>query len=57
MPSRLAWFGVGVVTTIALLAGGGYLFVKACGIAMDTTAPPLPLEEKVARIALRVSGL
>ncbi len=55
MPSRPAWFGLGVVTTITLLAGGGYLFVKAGGISMETSARPLPLEATVARMALRAS--
>lgn len=55
MPSRPVWFGLGVVTTMLALTGGGYLFVKAGGIAMETTASPLPLEEKVARMALRAS--
>jgi thiosulfate dehydrogenase len=55
MPSRSVWFGLGVVTTIVVLVGGGYLFVKAGGISMATTAPPLPLEKKVARMALRAS--
>jgi thiosulfate dehydrogenase len=55
MPSRAIWFGLGVVVTIASLVGGGYLFVKAGGISMETTAPPLPLEEEVARMALRAS--
>jgi thiosulfate dehydrogenase len=55
MAARPAWFGLGVVVTIAALAGGSYLFVRAGGIAMETTAPPLPLEAKVARMALRAS--
>jgi thiosulfate dehydrogenase len=55
MPSRSVWFGLGVVTTIVVLVGGGYLFVKAGGISMETTASPLPLEKKVARMALRAS--
>jgi thiosulfate dehydrogenase len=55
MSSRPVWFGLGVVVTIASLVGGGYLFVKTGGVSMDTTAPPLPLEKKVARMALRAS--
>jgi thiosulfate dehydrogenase len=55
MSSRPVWFGLGVVVTIASLVGGGYLFVKTGGISMDTTAPPLPLEKRVARMALRAS--
>jgi thiosulfate dehydrogenase len=48
-------FVIGVVITLVVLAGGAYLFVKTGGISMDTTAPPLPLERKVAGMALRAS--
>ena len=48
-------FVFGIVITLVVLASGAYLFVKAGGISMDTTAPPLPLERKVAGMALRAS--
>jgi mono/diheme cytochrome c family protein len=48
-------FVLGIVITLLALAGGAYLFVKTGGISMDTTAPPLPLEKTVAKMALRAS--
>jgi thiosulfate dehydrogenase len=48
-------FVLGVVLTILMLAVGGYLFVRGGGVSLATTAPPLPLEETVARIALHAS--
>jgi thiosulfate dehydrogenase len=48
-------FVLGVVVTLLILVLGGYLFVKAGGISMDTTAKPLPLEKTVAHMALRAS--
>jgi thiosulfate dehydrogenase len=53
--SRLRWFVVGVVFTIVAIGGGGYLFVTSGGVSMETTAPPLPLERTVARLALDAS--
>jgi len=55
MPLRVGWFMVGVLTTLVVLIGGAYLFVKGGGVSMDTTARPLPLEKAVARAALRAS--
>jgi thiosulfate dehydrogenase len=55
MSSHLKWFVLGIVTALVVLAGGAYLFVKAGGISMDTTAPPLPLEKTIAGMALRAS--
>jgi thiosulfate dehydrogenase len=55
MPSRLGWFALGAVTAIAGLVVGAYLFVKAGGVSMETSARPLPLEATVARMALRAS--
>jgi thiosulfate dehydrogenase len=48
-------FVIGIVTTILILIIGGYLFIRAGGVSMDTSAPPLPLEKTVAQIALRAS--
>lgn len=52
MSSRLCWFMVGIVTAFAGLGGGAYLFVRAGGVPMETSAKPLPLEKTVARLAL-----
>ena len=41
--------------TILVLIAGGYLFVNGGGVSLATTAPPLPLEKTVARMALRAS--
>ena len=48
-------FVLGVVITILIFVVAGYLFVRGGGISMATTAPPLPLEKTVARMALRAS--
>lgn len=48
-------FIFGVFTTIVILVVGGYLFVRSGGVSLATTAKPLPLEEKVAGMALRAS--
>ncbi len=53
--SRLLWFVLGIVVTIAVLVAGGYLFLVSGGVSMETTASPLPLERRVARIALHTS--
>jgi mono/diheme cytochrome c family protein len=53
--SRLFWFLVGVIVTIGVLVAGGYLFLVSGGVSMATTASPLPLEKRVARIALHAS--
>jgi mono/diheme cytochrome c family protein len=55
MSSHVKWFVLGIVITLVALAGGGYLFVKAGGVSMETTAAPLPLEKTVAGLALRAS--
>lgn len=48
-------FLLGVVMTIVVLIAGGYLFVRGGGVSLATTAPPLPLEKTIARIALHAS--
>jgi mono/diheme cytochrome c family protein len=48
-------FVLGVVVTILALAVGGYMFVSGGGISLATTAPPLPMERKVAGMALHAS--
>ena len=55
MSSHLKWFVLGIVITLVVLSGGAYLFVKAGGISMETTAAPLPLEKTVAGMALNAS--
>jgi thiosulfate dehydrogenase len=55
MPSHFKWFVLGIFITLVVLAVGAYLFVRAGGISMETTAPPLPLEKRVAEMALRAS--
>jgi thiosulfate dehydrogenase len=55
MSSRLGWFILGILTALVGTVAGGYLFVKAGGVPMETTAPPLPLERTVARLALHAS--
>jgi len=54
--SRTGWFMAGVlVAALVIVPLGAYLFVKLGGIAMATTARPLPLEKTFARTALRAS--
>jgi len=55
MSSSLRWFVLGVFITLVTLVVGGYLFVTAGGISMQTTAQPLPLEKTIAAMALRAS--
>lgn len=52
---RLGWFVIGVVVTLVVLFVGAYLFIRAGGISMATTAAPLPLEKTIAKLALRSS--
>jgi mono/diheme cytochrome c family protein len=55
MSPRLGWFVLGIVTAFMGFVVGGYLFIRAGGVPMDTSAKPLPLEKTVARLALRAS--
>ena len=48
-------FVLGVIVTILLFIVGGYVFVRSGGVSLATTAPPLPLEKTIARMALRAS--
>jgi thiosulfate dehydrogenase len=52
---RVGWLILGSVITMVVLAVGAYLFVTAGGVSMATTAPPLPFEQTVARLALHAS--
>jgi thiosulfate dehydrogenase len=51
----LRGFILGIIVTILVLVVGGYLFVRGGGVSLATTAPPLPLEAKVAEMALQAS--
>lgn len=54
--SRPGWFAIGVIVgAVVVVPLGAYLFAKAGGIAMATTATPLPFEETFAKIALHAS--
>ncbi|HLJ45319.1 MAG TPA: c-type cytochrome [Bryobacteraceae bacterium] len=54
--SRIAWLVIGAILGVVLIAPlGAYLFVRFGGIAMATTAKPLPLEKTFAQTALRAS--
>jgi thiosulfate dehydrogenase len=55
MSSRLGWFVLGIDAAVLLAGAGAYAFLRAGGVSMATTAPPLPLEHAVARLALRAS--
>ena len=55
MRSRVGWLVLGIVITMVGLVGGAYLFVTAGGVSLDTTAPPLPFERMLARLALHAS--
>jgi len=55
MSARLGWFVLGIVAALVGMGAGAYLFVRAGGMPMDTSAKPLPLEKTIARMALRAS--
>jgi mono/diheme cytochrome c family protein len=48
-------FILGIIVSILIIVVGGYLFVRGGGISLATTAHPLPMEERVADMALRAS--
>jgi thiosulfate dehydrogenase len=54
--SRAGWFILGAILGLVVFAPlGVYLFAKLGGIAMATTSKPLPLEETIAKSALRAN--
>ena len=54
--ARAGWFILGVIVGVVVIVPlGGYLFAKLGGIAMATTAKPLPFEETLAKTALHAS--
>ncbi len=55
MSGRLGAFILGMIAAVVILFIGGYLFITAGGVPMETTAAPLPLEETVANLALKAS--
>jgi thiosulfate dehydrogenase len=55
MQRYLGPFLFGFVTAIIAIIVGAYLFIKAGGISMETSARPLPFEATVARMALDAS--
>jgi thiosulfate dehydrogenase len=52
---NLRAFVFGMVIAILILVAGGYWFVTSGGVSLATTAQPLPMETKVAHMALRAS--
>ena len=55
MSSRIGWFVLGIVATLVGIVAGGYLFIRAGGMPMETSAKPLPFEGRIAGMALRAS--
>ena len=54
--SRAGWFIGGIVVgAVVLVPLSAYLFARFGGLAMATTAKPLPLEEMFAHTALKAS--
>jgi thiosulfate dehydrogenase len=54
--SRAGWFILGAIAALVVFAPlGAYLFAELGGIAMATTAKPLPFEETIAKTALRAN--
>lgn len=55
MASRLGWFVLGGFAAAAAIVVGAYLFVALGGVPMETTAPPLPFEKTLAKMAIHVA--
>ncbi len=55
MASRLGAFLLGIIVGIVALVAGASVFVKSGGVSMETSAAPLPFEEKLAGMALHAS--
>ena len=55
MLRRFGWFVLGVIAAILTMVAGAYLFVKAGGVSMETTAKQFPLEKTLVRLALHAS--
>src|ERR1700694_856638 len=52
MASRVGWFALGFIAAIVALASGAYVYIRAGGVPMATSAAPLPLERTIAGPAL-----
>src|SRR3979490_1719355 len=55
MASRVGWCAVGFIVAIVALALGAYVYIRAGGVPMATSAAPLPLERTIAGLALPAS--
>jgi hypothetical protein len=55
MLRRFGWFVLGVIAAILTMVTGAYLFLKAGGVSMETTAKQFPLEKTLVRLALHAS--
>jgi thiosulfate dehydrogenase len=55
MASRVGWAALGFIVAIIALASGAYVFIRAGGMPMGTSAAPLPLEQTIAGLALAAS--
>ena len=55
MASRSGWFALGFIVAIVALALGAYVYIRAGGVPMATSAAPLPLERTIAGLALTAS--
>jgi thiosulfate dehydrogenase len=55
MPSRFRWFFSGIILTTIVIFGGAYGYLISGKVSMATSAPPIPLEETVASLALEAS--
>jgi len=55
MASRVGWFALGFIGAIVALAAGAYIYIRAGGVPMATSAAPLPLEKTIAGLALEAS--
>ena len=53
--TRFSYVIAGAAGAMALVIVGGYIFVRAGGISMETTAAPLPFEKSLAEMALVAS--
>jgi thiosulfate dehydrogenase len=54
--SRIGWIFVGLVLAIVLLIAGGYLFISTGVVSMAASASPLPLEKRIAHLAVHASA-
>ena len=55
MASRVSWFLLGIIVAIVAFGAGAYFYIRVGGVSMATSAPRLPLEKMIARLALHAS--